>query len=174
MALYPDYIENIISQLTPSQKLFCEYRSRGLTLAAAAKKAGSTAKEDNLRVQGHQWENLPGAQDYIDYLKQLHAQASLIDAAEVITKLRKVFDEAMADGKWKDANKAAELLGLMIGAFGKNGAVGLVSEEVRDTSIKENTSAFKEEDEDDTEDDKKRKLQALIDLAQSAASNSSK
>lgn len=170
MATLPEHIENLIANFTPSQKLYCEYRARGLSQAGAALKAGSTAKADNLRVQGHQWENLPGSKEYIEYLKQQHAQAGLIDAAEIIQKLRKVYDEAIATGSLKDANKAAELLGTMIGVFGRNNVVTTNTTNDTKSGIHENVNAFK--DEDDDSEGAKDNLTKLIRLAQSTTSNS--
>ncbi len=171
MSTLPDHIENLVSQFSPSQKLFCEFRARGLTLAAAAEKAGSTAKKDNLRVQGHQWENLPGSKEYIEYPKQMQAQAALIDGVELIQKLRRVFDAAMAENAFKDANKAVELLGNMIGAFGKGTVAAGVPDQAAAAS-KMDLSDFKEDDEEASPEEKNKRLQNLIDIAQISAKNS--
>jgi hypothetical protein len=85
---------------------------------------------------------------------------------EIVSKLRAVYESAMLDGKYADANKALELLGNMIGAFALKNGQGTVSTDKQDGSkIKNNVNAFKE-DLDPSEDELSDKMKRLRSLMQ--------
>ena len=139
----PDELKRKVELLTGMQKKYCEYRAKGLKQHEAAERAGSTAtsKQSRGRV-GYNMEQEPGAAEYINWLQEQRARAACVDEIEIIEKIRAVYDEAMNDGKYGDANNAAKMLGEMIGVFGKAKAVNPKEER----STKNNVNAFKEKE----------------------------
>lgn len=155
----PDEIKRQIELLTPMQRKYCEYRAKGLKQYEAAGKAGSSAttKESMGRV-GYNIERMPGASEYINWLQEQRAKQACVDEIEIIEKIRAVYDEAMNDGKYAEANKAAQMLGEMIGAFNKSKVKQEPTKEKEQT--KNNVQAFKESGE--TVEERARKLRTLL------------
>jgi len=157
----PDELRRKVELLNPMQKKYCEYRAKGLKQYEAAEKAGSkaTTKEAMGRV-GYNIEMKDGAKEYIEWLIALRAEQACVDEVEIIEKLRRVYDEAIDNGKYAEANKAAQLLGDMIGAFDTKGANLAGAAGTKDKSTKNNVGAFK--DVDDSPEDRVKKLSTLI------------
>lgn len=158
----PEFIKIKIDQFTPFQRAYCEYRAQGMSQSISAKKAGSSAEDKpSLSRIGFQVEQIDGAKDYIDWIKQQRIAGSIVDGVMVIQMLRKVYDEALKDTKTlKDANTAAELIGRAIGLFGKTAGMGLLNQKAE--APKTDTTAFKEEDEDNETEDRIQRLQQLM------------
>lgn len=88
----------------------------------AAEKAGvQAADNDSLRVRAYQLANIPWVKYMIEKTKQEARdkiiQSTMLTREEVIGKMRKIFDEAMIDGKYDPAFKAAHALGTEIDMF---------------------------------------------------------
>jgi hypothetical protein len=154
----PDELRRKVELLTPMQKKYCEYRAKGLKQHQAAERAGSSAttKQSRGRV-GYNMEQEPGASEYINWLQEQRARAACVDEIEIIEKIRAVYDEAMNDGKYGDANKAAQMLGDMIGAFSNSKPVSATEAQKQ---TKNDVSAFKESGE--TVEERARKIRSLL------------
>lgn len=156
----PIELRRKFEQFTPFQRLYAEYRAKGLKQSEAAKKAGSQAEDRGaLGRVGYNTERMAGIKEYILWMGEQRAKASVIDDIEIVEKLRRVYDEAITAGKFADANKAAELLGNVIGLFRPK---QLESGTSLSSKTKNNVNAFKEEDNEDTVEQKQRKLHSLL------------
>src|ERR1035437_10788315 len=121
MAELPEDLKVQLENFTPFQRTYAEYRAKGLKQSEAAHRAGSNASDKTARGRvGYQCEQLPGIKEYIFWLQQQRAKVAMIDQTEIIDKLRHVYDGAMLDCKYKDANTSVELLGKLIGLFVSN------------------------------------------------------
>src|SRR5687768_14798140 len=108
----PEDLRHKVEGMTAFQRSYCEYRARGLSQSVSASKAGSNAADKEARSRvGYQIEQLDGAKDYIVWLQQQRAKTAVIDHIEVIDMLRKVYDAAFVDKKFKEANVSAHLIG---------------------------------------------------------------
>ncbi len=118
MAKMPDDMQNVYDNLNGFQRTYCEYRSKGMSMALAAEKAGSGAK-DRISMQsvGASIERIPGVKDLVAYFQAERAKVVPIDEVELIAKLRKVYEEAMDEKNFGQCNKSIELMGTMIGVF---------------------------------------------------------
>jgi hypothetical protein len=157
----PDELRRKLELFTPFQRKYCEYRARALKQADAAEKAGSNAKgRPSLTRVGWNIENtVDGAKDYINWLQNKRAEAACVDNNEIIEKLRRVYDEAIDAGKFSEANKAAQLLGDMIGAFKRDAKTEATVEDNK-KATKNNVDAFK--DPDDSVQDRAKRIQNLL------------
>ena len=159
MAQMPPDLEVLVANFTPFQRTYAEYRAKGLKQAEASKRAGSNGSDKQaLGRIGYQAEQIPGVKEYILWLQQMRAQVAMIDQAEIIDKLRTVYREALATGKFKDANDTTRMLGQMIGLFGNGTTIS-----VKDDVALDQANAFKEEDESMNETSKRMdKLQQML------------
>jgi hypothetical protein len=159
----PDEIKRKLELFTNLQRRYCEYRARGLKMADAAVKAGSSASDraGQTRVGWNIENQVDGAKEYIKWLMDQRAKQACVDDNEIIEKLRRVYDEALDAGRFAEANKAAQLLGDMIGAFDSkgNGAVATDTSS-KGEAPKNNVGAFK--DPDDSVQDRARKIRSLL------------
>lgn len=101
--------------LSPFALEFVHQYFQSKNATEAVKKAGSTAKRpeavaSNLMKQ-------PNVAAAIAWGMQRRVEAAAVDSKEVIAMLKRVYDKAMENGKYNDANKAAELLGNHLGMF---------------------------------------------------------
>ena len=165
-------LKALVSNMSPFQRTYLQMRSRGMSQADAAKRAGSQAgDQQSLGRVGYNVEQIKGAKDYMVYLQEQRTRISMVDEVEVIGNIRKVFEEAMTLGKMTDALKAAELLGNSIGMFGKTGSSATLQERKSEKEIKEASEqldkkleAFKEEniESGNQTDEKYKQLQKLL------------
>jgi len=154
MANLPAHIQTIFDNLTVFQRTYCEYRSKGLSQATSSEKAGSNGKDKNaLACVGYAIEQLDGVKEYISHLQQERAKVFPIDELEIVAKLRDVYTECMRNEDYKEANKALELMGAIIGLFGKNKIM-----------VKSDTSseAFKDEGLETSASERMAKLQSMM------------
>src|SRR5690606_25894954 len=108
----PQDLKNIVERLTPMQKRYAEYRSKGMKQADAAKKSGSTAKDRNaLTRTGYNWEQVDGMKEYIAFLYQKRAESALLDEIEILERVRQAVDHAMDIDRPDWAIKGIELMG---------------------------------------------------------------
>jgi len=153
-----------VENMSGFQRKYCEARSKGLKQADAVYKAGSNASSRaNAGRIGYNTEQLDGVKEYISFLMEKRATLALVDSIEIVEKVRAVYDEAMEAGKFGEANKAAEMLGNMIGLFDKNKQQQTEtssSSSKNNKGPKNNINAFK--DEDDSPDEKIHKLRSLL------------
>jgi hypothetical protein len=160
----PDELRRKVELMTPMQRKYCEFRSTGLKQSEAAEKAGSTATttESRGRVGWNIENTVDGADEYINWLQELRAEQACVDSIEIIEKLRRVYDDAMANGKYTDANRATQLLAEMAGFLGKDkGAVGGGStQEAPKDGPKNKVEAFREGGE--TPEERARKIRSLL------------
>lgn len=139
-----------VENMTKFQRTYCEYRARGATQAESAKRAGSTTTDRKAQTRvGYNLENTTaGAKEYIAYLQMKRAEAAIVTETEVIDMLRENYRRAQADGKYAEANKAAELLGSYIQMFSKGKEVQTAKELEQSKKVKNNVGAFKDEGEE--------------------------
>lgn len=148
-------LEAKVGMFSPFQRSYCEYRARGLSQSLAAAKAGSTAEDKQSRGRvGYQIEQIDGAKDYIAFLQAKRAETAVIDDITVINMLKKVFDAAFDNNKFKDANVSAQLIGMAIGLFNKPQSIKPTQAD-KALGNKNNTEAFKEEEEELNRTDEK-------------------
>lgn len=158
----PQELKNVVEQLSPMQKRYAEYRSKGLKQSDAAKKAGSTAKDRAAQGRvGYNWEQLEGMKEYIAFLYEKRAQAAMLDEIEILESLRKTLDKAMELDRMDWANKTIELMGNMIGAFNKS-----ITKEVKTKHASKGNEAFKNEGEEVSKDQRLKDIQSLMNSIQ--------
>lgn len=163
----PEELQTKLELVTPFARRYAELRANGLKQADAAKKAGSQATtRPSLTRVGYNTEQQDGIKEYIMWLEYKRAKASAVDEIEIVQMIRDTYKSAMMDGKYNDANKAAELLGNMIGAFAnKNATKETALNEGKNLNQhlpKNNTKAFKEDNDDIEEEDRVSKLQKML------------
>lgn len=169
----PAELRTHVDNLPPFVRIYCEYRAKGLKQPDSAERAGSKAKgRANLGKVGWQAEQAKGAKDYITWLQNQRAEASVIDSIELIQKIRDTYEDAMMNGKHKDALTALKLLGDMIGAFDAETRIG-TSQNDKDKLIeasgdvnkviKNKVGAFTE---DNDEEDTKKRVEKLAEMAE--------
>ena len=109
----PKTIEDF--NLSPFEVDFVTHYFSSDSGAEAARKAGSTAK----RPEAVAYNTLqrPNVQAAINWGMKNRIEAAGIDSRAIISMLKTVYNEALAAGKYNDANKAAELLGNHLGMF---------------------------------------------------------
>lgn len=116
-------LASIMASLTPQQQRFVtHYIAKDWdTLSEVMIRSGSAAKGDSLRLIAWQYLQKPIIKEAIvlSTLRKLEAEG--IDRYEIIGMLRDSFNAAMSDGKYKEANEAAQLLGTGIGLFSPKG-----------------------------------------------------
>lgn len=157
----PKDLQVLVDQMNTIQKRYAEFRSKGLKQSDAAQKAGSKASgRAALGRVGYQWEQLPGMKEYISFLYEKRARASVVDEIEIIEKLRANYELAIENGRIDHANKAVELMGMMIGAFKTNQTKEV--KEVAKGGPKNNIDAFKNEGEETTQDDRVKRINNLM------------
>jgi len=81
----------------------------------AAVRAGSTAKHPAAVASNTM--KLKNVQEAVAWSMKNRIEAAGVDSREVISMLKRVYDTAIENGKYGDANKAAELLGSHLGMF---------------------------------------------------------
>lgn len=155
-------IENLVANMLPFQKSYCEHRAAGHTQGEAAIRAGSISKADAANRVGYQTENMAGSKDYILWLEQERLKASTVDVPEIISMLRDVFRESMVCEAFKDSNRAAELMAQIAGLLGKNPLA--ISKKEAIVAERESTNAFKGEEDSKSEDRLKEINKMLSDL----------
>lgn len=176
----PKELKDKLLKLPPRARKYAEFRAKGLSQALAAEKAGSKAnpKTGALSRVGYSFEQLDGIKEYIVWLEQRRAQASVIDDIEIVDKLREIYTEAFSNGKFGDAVKAVELMGHMIGAFSMGKGTG-TSKAIKDAaesmkhgvkstfggSVVDKYSSFKDDYEDETPEEKIKRLQGMLQQA---------
>lgn len=114
--------------LSPQQERFVHiYVAKDWdTLAEVAMRAGSTAKNSfHLRNIASQYLKNPKIKEAIGLLTISKLEAEGVDRYEVIAMLRDNHAMAVASGKLREANDAAEKLGIAIGMFSPKGAKGV-------------------------------------------------
>lgn len=160
-----DELKFLVQEMTAFQRLYCEFRARGFSQGQSALRAGSTAAKESLKIVGHQVENVVGAKDYIEWLKQERAKSSIIDRVKVLEMLNDVYKESMSSGEYKEANNAAKLIGMALGLFDhKNNGVVKQEDKSGISSTKNNTDAFKENEEELDTNETNQKYKELQDM----------
>lgn len=144
VAKVPNEVRIALGQLTKFQRMYCEYRSKGLSQAKAAKKAGSNANDLGLARVGYNVECKAYAKTYLEWLTSARATYAMIDDVEIIENARAIYAAAFEAGKYADALKASELLANLAGLLKKGGE--LTNTKTMRAKTKNNVGAFKEED----------------------------
>lgn len=168
----PPVLKELIKNLSPFERRYAEFRAKGMKQSLAAYKAGSkaTTKESRGRV-GYNTEQKEGVKDYIMWLEQRRAKASVIDQIEIAQKFRDVYDEAMKKGNLMAANKAAEHLATLGGFMGGNSLKAIKKQqdkmiENHKNVTKTNTEAFTQDTDETTEISQRlEKLQRMAEQA---------
>jgi phage terminase small subunit len=102
-------------KLTPFQTDFVVQYLTAKNPTEAVRKAGSkSVRPENL---AHKLLKNPNIQAAIEFGLRNRIESAGIDSKAVVTMLNRVYESAMANGKFNDANKAAELLGSHLGMF---------------------------------------------------------
>lgn len=164
------------ANLSLIQRRYCEFRAKGFSQAKAAALAGSRGKDAKVLAKiGYQLEQIPGAGDYIMYLRNKKADLETVDKTDIIEKLSLVFVSAMADKEFTAANKAVEIMAKVAGFLSQGaGAPSKLESKLKKQGL--DVGAFKEEDdeEDDTienRDDRMKRLTSLLSDLQNTKSN---
>jgi hypothetical protein len=155
----PDPRKREFVNWSPFYRKYAEFRSRGMTMDKSAELAGSKAKDNNSRTRvGYNIEKKPQMKQYIAWLQIQRAKSIIVDEAEVINKIRAIYNASMLKEDYKAANKAAEMLANVIGMFDKQ-TQSLKKElsnkdnngnnNEQELGIKNNVNAFKPDDEDE-------------------------
>lgn len=112
-------LATLLTGLTPQQhKFVTHYVAKDWdSLSEVMIRCGSTAKGDALRQIAYQYLQRKDIKEAIALMTLRKLEAEGIDRYEVIGMLRETRDSAMADGKYKEATEAAQLLGNAIGMF---------------------------------------------------------
>jgi hypothetical protein len=156
----PEDLQSKVERMTPFQKKYAQYRATPMKQADAAKRAGSNgSSRASLTRVGYNTEQQEGVKEYIAFLMEARAKFAMVDSVEVIDKLRRNYDEALALGKIADANKAVELMATMAGLIGKNTA-GNKQKDLDGRKTSNNIDAFKEEGE--TAEERLKKLSNFL------------
>lgn len=112
----------------------------------AARKAGSTAKNPNHIA--YQWLQDPWVQQEIERSKALLERGEnpleLIKEEDVVEKLTRVYEEAIAAGDFTPAIKAVELMGKQIGMFANTTNNISVKKTINETTTKVDSDRFDE------------------------------
>ncbi len=156
----PLEIQNLVANMTPMTKSYCEHRAAGHKQGTAAIKAGSKADGPHANRVGYQIEQMPGTKDYILWLQQERCKASSVDDAEIISLLRDVYRESMSAASFKDANRSIELMATIAGMLGKN-PVSVAKKEAI-VAERESTNAFKDQEGDSRTEDRIKDLQRMM------------
>src|ERR1700761_36952 len=89
----PEALAGLVANFTPLQLRYADCRAKGLKQSDAAKKAGSKATDrGSLGRVGHQFEQLSGMKEYISFLYEKRARASVLDEIELVEKARAIWD----------------------------------------------------------------------------------
>ena len=156
-------LQGMVDNMTLTQRLYCEYRAKNLTAKESARKAGSQASEDRLKNVGYALEQMVGSKEYIDWLRQQSIKYAIVDASEILEKLRRVFNKAYDLDKLKEANESAKLMGMMIGLFGVKDPVNKKEDTQREEEKKSKAlEAFTEGEEDNETNDRIKQLQSML------------
>ena len=104
-----------------------------------------------------------GSKEYIDWLRQQSIKYAIVDASEILEKLRRVFNKAYDLDKLKEANESAKLMGMMIGLFGVKDPVNKKEDTQREEEKKSKAlEAFTEGEEDNETNDRIKQLQSML------------
>jgi len=120
-------LAEIYVSLTPMQQRFVtEYVKKDWdTLSELAIRIGSTAKGESLRQLPYQYLQRPEIKEAIVLTTLRKLEAEGIDRYEIIGMFKDAFNASMAEGKYKEANEAAQHLGTAIGMFSPSKTKGL-------------------------------------------------
>ncbi len=141
----PPALEAKVNNLSPLQRKYCEYRSRGISQSECMKLAGSTSQDYKTRADmGYQVEHMEGAKEFIEYLKVMRAKVLAVEEEEIIQNLRAIYRDAMDDKKFQYAVQSMQLLGESIGMFNK-GKVSKVKTEASTSDTDDDNQVFKGE-----------------------------
>lgn len=166
----PEELKTKLENLTPFARKYAEYRAKGLKQADSAQKAGSKAStRDSLTRVGYNTEQQDGVKDYILWLEHKRAKSACIDDVELVDKARDIYNQAMINEKFNDANKALETLCKIAGVFdhslAKQGALDDSNSSSNKAKSKNNTSVFKEDVEHETPEERLKRIQGLLNKA---------
>ena len=167
----PEELKTKLEGLTPFARAYAQYRAKGLNQPDSAKRAGSKAKDRGaLGRVGWNTEQLDGVKEYILWLEHKRAQEAVIDDLELINGFRDIYQQALLDGKYADANKAMEHMGNMIGAFAYKNVANATKLEnegkgKREDGPKNNTNAFTQDLDDHDLGERAAKLHRLMEAA---------
>lgn len=101
-------LREVLLKLSTFQVRFVEQYIRTASASHAARLAGS--KSGNPEIVGYKLLQNPTVQQAIALAMRKRIEAVGLDSIEVIQKIRAIYDVAMENGKYADANKACELL----------------------------------------------------------------
>lgn len=150
-------MQAIFDNISPRDRMYAEYRSRGHSKADAAKRSGSSVKNrQQLSCIGNTLEKKPGVADYIEYLKSVRAGIKVMDDTTVLNMIKEIYDRCMLEGKYKEACKAAEMLAEASGLFDR---MKQVSKDA--ASVEDDATPFSDTEDIADEDSLKTKIAHL-------------
>lgn len=152
MEKIPDTLAVKVENLTAFQRAYCEYRAKGLGRSLAVEKAGSksTDKVGRSRI-GYQLEKVDGVREYIEWLAQQRAQVKTLDEVGVVDLIKRVYDDAMREGKYKEANTAVGMLAEIVGLIGKNASPKAIAKRNEEQERQDSMTEAFQEDQDPSE-----------------------
>ena len=170
MSNMPEDLAAKVDNFTNLQRAYCRFRAKNLTMAASASKAGSKGKDSSsLSKVGYQIEQMDGTKDYIEHLKSIRTTSTSLDEQDMMTMLKDVYDQSIADGNFREANVAAKTMAQCMGMLTREANVAVKQSVNKDSlKVKEDVDAFKDEDEEDATkvsnemNDRLAKLQTMM------------
>jgi phage terminase small subunit len=138
-------------ELTPFQADFVAAYINSKNPTEAVRKIGSKSKRPEAVASNMM--KMPNVQAAINWALKCRVEAAGVNDREVITMIRRVYEEAMAAGKYNDANKAAQMLGDHLGMFR--------TAQIEETKIKSDAHSSGSEDVKDLRKDIKRLVESL-------------
>lgn len=154
---YTEYMKDFNPEdynlLSDTEKAFAQaYVKNGGNGMAAMKAARPNMNNDSAKVYAYQLlngvkkeQNKHMLKAYIGYLKQIREQAAIMDTNDVVARILKVYDMAMENEKFNDANKAMENLSRVLGLWDNRKTQTVVE---KDTSGKDSSDSLSEKDEE--------------------------
>lgn len=159
-------LREILGTLTSFQIRFVEQYIRTASAGKAARLAGSNSVTPE--IVGYKMLQNPNIQMAIAISMKKRIEAVGLDTVEVIQKIREVYDAAMSNGKFAEANKACELLQKEIERASKYQPINEKLTKVGARALKTEEKAIYEEDGVDA----KNSLTNIINLVKAAESRS--
>jgi hypothetical protein len=111
----------LLKIMSPEEVAFAEYKAAGSTNIEAYRLAHNILrKTPHDIINSSKMSTKPAVKALVGMLREEALIITKVDGTEIISKLRKVYEEAFNDRKYDSCLKATQQLGDLIGAFAKN------------------------------------------------------
>jgi hypothetical protein len=148
---YDQILEEAGIQITGTKKEFAkQFIASGYNATEAARKVKMRATDK--KAAGNRLKNDPDVVRAVEAIRKYTSNLAALTQLEIIEKLREVYKMAMAEGDFKEANKASELLGQSLGMFGRGStgeaagkSAGISKEQTTEGRLREILGQIKEQ-----------------------------